>query len=146
MPLSNLIKKDVITATPDQSVLEVADLMKEHDVGAILIAESDGKPLGMITDRDIVLRCVCGGGDCSETKASDIMSPSVDTVSMDSGIMDIIECMKENEIRRVPVVDQSGRAVAVVSFGDVFELLAREISDLSAPATPEEKKIDKQAA
>jgi CBS domain-containing protein len=146
MPISRFIKKGVVAAELDQNIEEVADLMKEHDVGAVLVLNNDESPAGIITDRDIVLRCVSEGADCSEVKAEEVMTEAVDTVDIDDGLMDVINCMKESGVRRVPVVDEDGKAVALVSFGDVLELLVTELSALTGPATPEKKKIDKEAA
>ena len=146
MPISNFIKKDIVTATADQTVEEVANLMRDYDIGAVVICDDDGFPEGMVTDRDIVLRCVCDGGDCTDMSVVDIMSEDIQTVSMNAGLMEILQCMRSSGVRRVPLVDDEGRAVALISFGDVLELLTKELSFLAEPATPEEKKIDKAAA
>lgn len=146
MPIGKYIKRELVSVTPDQSIQDVADLMKEKDVGAVLVCDEDGRPEGIITDRDIVLRCVSEGAECEETTAEEVMTEAVDTVDAESGLMDIIRCMKENEVRRVPIVDEEGKAVGLVSFGDVLELLVMELKDLAVPASPDDPKIDKEAA
>lgn len=146
MPIANFVKQDIVTASPEQTLSEVASLMKNYDIGAVVIVDDEGAPTGIVTDRDIVLRCVCEGDDPNEVKVESIMSSGIETVSEDAGVMDILECMKSSKVRRVPIVDRLGKAVALVSFGDIFELLTKELSMLAAPTIPEEKKIDKEAA
>ena len=146
MSLRNLLKKDVISCTPDTTVKAVAELMDDKDVGAVMIVDSSKKPVGIITDRDIVIRCIAGGKNCDNVKVKDIMTDGVESVSIDDGIFDVVKAMKEGEIRRVPVVDEAGKAVGLVSFGDIMALLGKEISDLSVPATPDKPKLKDQAA
>lgn len=146
MPLSEYVKKDLISCMPEQSVKEVADLMKKHEIGSVLIVEADGTPSGIITDRDIVLRCVSTGIDASTIHAKNIMSRSVKAVNEGEGLLDVLVCMKEARVRRVPIVDNEGKAVALLSFGDVLELLATELSYIAAPASPEQNKIEKDVA
>jgi CBS domain-containing protein len=146
MPLSQFVKKDIVTAKPEQKIRDVAELMRSENVGAILVADESGKPLGMITDRDIVLRCVCDGADCSTTMAEEVMTEDLETVPVSAGIKDVLECMKASQIRRVPIVDESGKAVALLSFGDLFSMLATEIGALAEVTKPEYVKIDRLAA
>ncbi len=141
MSLQNLIKSKLVTATAEQSVTEVAELMKEHEIGSVIVVDEYGAPEGIITDRDIVLRCVVNKTDCENVHARNIMSRSVKTVNESDGLMDVIRCMSDERVRRIPVVDDSGRAVGLVSFGDLLELLATELAHLAVPATPEDKKI-----
>jgi signal-transduction protein with cAMP-binding, CBS, and nucleotidyltransferase domain len=145
MSLRNLVDRKLVSCVPSTPVLEVARLMDDENVGAILVLQ-DSKPLGIVTDRDIVLRCVVEGMDCRNQPVSDIMTDTVRTVTVNEGIYDIIKLMKEEEIRRVPVVDDFGNAVGLVSFGDMMALLGKEIHDLAVPATPEEPKIVESAA
>jgi CBS domain-containing protein len=146
MPITKFVKQDIATLPYDASVEEAANMMRDENIGAVVVCDDDQRPIGMVTDRDIVLRCVCDGGDCSDTTVGDIMSRSIQTVHQNSGLMDIVKCMRDSGVRRVPIVDEGGKAVGLVSFGDVLEVLVTELSDLARPATPEEKKIDKYAA
>lgn len=130
MPLSDIVQNKVISCTLGTPIHEVADLMKSHDVGAVLVTDGD-KPVGICTDRDIVLRCVCEDLPL-DTTVDKIMTKHVDTVGIDEGLQDVIRHMRDKEIRRVCVVDTNGRAVGLISFGDIVGLLAKELSDLSA--------------
>ncbi|MBI3336113.1 CBS domain-containing protein [Candidatus Peregrinibacteria bacterium] len=145
MSLHNILERKVISCTPETPIKEVAELMDKENVGAILVLQK-GKPQGIITDRDIVIRCVVKGLDCTGTAVKEMMTENVETVNVDDGIYDVVQVMKKNKIRRVPVIDSSGKAVGLLSFSDVYQLLAKEIGDLSVPVAPEEPKIVEQAA
>ena len=145
MSLHNILEKKVVSCTTDTSIKNVATLMENENVGAILVLE-DGKPKGIITDRDIVVRCVVKGMDCLATSAKDMMTEKVACVDIDSGLYDVVQVMRRNKIRRVPVVDSSGKAVGLLSFSDIYQFLAKEMGDLSEPLAPEKPKIVQQAA
>ncbi|MBI3542165.1 MAG: CBS domain-containing protein [Deltaproteobacteria bacterium] len=134
MPLSDILKGKVVSCKLDHTIKDAADHMKAEDVGAMLVVDEAGKPVGICTDRDIVLRCVCDGVSLDD-KVSDIMTRTLATVKQSAGIQDVIRLMRDREIRRVPVVDESGKAVGLISFGDIVGLLAKELSDIST-ATP----------
>jgi signal-transduction protein with cAMP-binding, CBS, and nucleotidyltransferase domain len=145
MALDTLLKKKLISCQPDSSIKKVAEMMDEENVGAVLVVE-DGEPRGIITDRDIVVRCVVNGMDCMKGTAKEIMTEPVECVGVRDGIFDVVETMKDKKVRRIPVVDDDGKAVGLISFGDVFQLLSKEIEDLAAPTVPEKTKIVEQAA
>ena len=145
MSLRNLLNRKLVSCAPDTTVRRAAKLMEKEDVGAILVLFG-GKPIGILTDRDIVVQCVSQGLDCEERPVSDIMSETVNTVNIDSGIYDVIRLMKKNKVRRTPVIDENGKAVGFLSFGDIFQLLSQEIADLSECAVPEDPKIIQRAA
>ncbi len=147
MPLSEMVDKKLISCTPEDSVKSAAELMKVHDVGAILVIDSGGSPVGIITDRDIVIRCVCGThADCSDLMVRNIMTRSPKTVRDSDGLLDVIRAMKSEGVRRIPIVNREGRAVALVSFSDVLELLATEVAALAATAASADKKLVNQVA
>lgn len=129
MPLRDIIENNVISCSKDTSISDIADLMKTNDVGAVLVVENE-KPVGIVTDRDIVLRCIAENVKISEPVAT-IMTKSVDTVSWNAGLQDAIAQMRDKKVRRIPVVDDQGKAVGLISFGDVFGLIAKEMSELS---------------
>jgi CBS domain-containing protein len=145
MPLETLIRKNITYALLNTSIQEVAEAMREDGVGAVLVVDG-GIPQGVITDRDIVLRCVCEGRDPSTTVAEEIMTRGVETVSLDQGIHDVAHAMRAAQVRRVAVVDDAGNAVGLLSFDDVFDLLTQELYDLREAVQPARPKIVNQAA
>lgn len=114
--------KDVMTSDPvtvdrKDSVADAARLMKEHDVGAIVV-EDKGKVCGIVTDRDITVRAVAAGRESTQTKVGDICSGDLGTVSPGESLDRAIEEMRSRSVRRVPVTDD-GSVVGVLSIGDL---------------------------
>jgi CBS domain-containing protein len=108
--------------TPDDSIIEVARVMEQHDVGVVPIIESQDtrRVVGVITDRDIVLRIVAQGRDPNEIiSVRDFMTSEIVSVRPDSDILHAEECMKEHQSRRVLVVDENGCIVGIVSMADL---------------------------
>jgi len=114
--------------TPDDSIIEVARVMEQHDVGVVPIIESQDtrRVVGVITDRDIVLRVVAQGRDPNEiVSVRDFMTNDLVSVRPEADILHAEECMKEHQIRRVLVVDENGCLVGIVTMAD----LARATGD-----------------
>jgi CBS domain-containing protein len=118
--------RDVMTdnpacCTPDTPLPEVARLMVQHDCGEIPVVDSrqSGKLAGVVTDRDITCRTVAQGKNPLEMTARDCMSSPVVTVAPETDIGDCCHVMEENQVRRVPVVDASGRCCGIVSQADI---------------------------
>ena len=130
MPLRDIITNKLVSCSHDTTITDVADLMKSENVGAVLVLKDD-KPFGIVTDRDIVMRCVCDQVGLDKN-VSEIMTKSVETAKDTDGIQDIITKMRETGVRRIPVVDESGVAVGLISFGDLIGLLGKELSELTS--------------
>ena len=118
--------KDIMTTnpaccTPEHNVQRVAEMMVKHDCGEIPVVENEQnmKPMGVITDRDIACRVVATGKSPNQTRVRDAMSSPPVTVTPKTSIGECCRIMEENQIRRVPVVDQSGRCCGIVSQADI---------------------------
>ena len=129
--------RDAMTPDPrcvDASapVTEAAKEMRDADVGAILVTESDGLA-GIVTDRDIVLRSVAEGKDPSQLTAGDVSTSNPETLSPDEELSDAVRRVKESNIRRLPVVED-GKPVGILSLGDLAQNLDPEsvLADISA--------------
>jgi CBS domain-containing protein len=116
--------KDVMTRNPqvvtaDASVQEAARLMKSEDTGVLPVVESQGtrRVVGVITDRDITIRVVAEGR--SSATVRDAMSTGVRTCKEDDSLNDVMKVMSSEQVRRVPIVDDSGELVGIVSQADV---------------------------
>lgn len=121
MNTKDIMSKDVACCTPDTPLPEVARLMVKHDCGEIPVVESreSMKPVGVITDRDITCRTVAEDKNPVQMKAADCMSTPVVTVADETSVDDCCRVMEENQIRRVPVVDDRGRCCGIVSQADI---------------------------
>jgi CBS domain-containing protein len=123
--------RDVMTArpryaTPDTPLSQVAELMETEDIGAIPILDGD-RLVGMITDRDIVVRAVAKDKDPRRMPSREISSGELLTVGPDQDLSEALHLMAQHQVRRVPVVDDENRLVGVVSQADI----AREAKDKS---------------
>jgi len=121
-----------LTIDASSSVQDAANAMRSNDIGDVLI--SDGERLrGILTDRDIVVRCVAPGLPPDLTAAGDCCSPNLLTIEANAPTDDAVEIMRENALRRLPVVDE-GRVVGVVSIGDLAVTKDRRsaLADISA--------------
>jgi CBS domain-containing protein len=116
--INEVMTHDPITVEADTSLAQVARKMREGDTGAILVTDG-AKLAGIITDRDIVVRAIADGRD-PETSVGDIATRDPRTVTPDQPIDEAITIMREDDVRRVPVL-QDGRPVGIVSLGDAAE-------------------------
>jgi CBS domain-containing protein len=115
--------RDVMTPNPkclsnSDSVLEAARIMRDQDTGVVPIVDGN-KIIGMITDRDIVVRAIADGKDINNVRVNEIMTKSVRTVKEDTPVNEVLSLMSSAEIRRVPVVNDRNELVGIVSIGDV---------------------------
>ncbi|MFE6334581.1 CBS domain-containing protein [Streptomyces sp. NPDC002784] len=114
--------RDIMTAAPatvepQASVASVARLMRDEDLGAVLVVDDD-RLRGLVTDRDLVVRSVCEGGDPEQTTVAGACSDDLVTVGPDEDLDIAVGLMREHAVRRIPVVDD-GRPVGIVSLGDL---------------------------
>jgi len=135
--------KDIMTESPaccgpDTPLPEVARMMVEHDCGEIPVVDVGKKPVGVVTDRDITCRTVAEGKNPLELTAKDCMSSPVVTVTPETSVDDCCKTMEDNQVRRVPVVDESGACCGMVSQADVAQRGSKDdtadvVRDVSRP-------------
>jgi CBS domain-containing protein len=128
-----LCNRTVITATPDTSILEAAQLMRENHVGSlIVIKDKDGhaEPVGIITDRDIVIELVARAVPLDDVTVGDIMSFALLKVLEDETVFDTAQRMRSRGVRRVPVVTKTGELAGILALDDILSLLGEELSML----------------
>jgi len=119
MIVSDAMTAQVVTAKPTDTIKKVANIMKEVDTGVAPVID-DGKVVGMITDRDIVLRVVAEGGDLNGP-VSAVMSEDVQTCREDDNLADAAALMGKHQLRRLPVLSDAGRLVGILSLGDIAQ-------------------------
>lgn len=118
MLVSEIMNTNVVTVTPEETVALASRLLSRHNIGSMPVCQKDGKIRGVITDRDIVLRCVANDCDPHETPVRDVMSRSVVTVSPDDSVSRASELMGQAQVRRLPVA-VDGKLVGVVAMADL---------------------------
>ncbi len=109
--------KTVRTATPEMPVREVAAIMRDGDMGAVPVVD-DGRLIGIVTDRDIVVRVVAEGKG-TETLISDAMSTELFTVGPDDFVFEAIRLMGDKQVRRIPVINDNGELAGIIAMADV---------------------------
>lgn len=136
MLVREIMTTRVVSVEPSSTVKDAALLMNRHNIGAVPVVDG-GAVRGMLTDRDIVLRCVAENRDASTLKVSDICSHGAVSVNPSQNISEAINLMATEQVRRLPVVD-SGHIVGMLSFADIAREksgmeIAEAISDISMP-------------
>ncbi len=134
MHIGEICTVPTIFCTRDESVQGAALLMRKHHVGdLVVIDQPDGAkvPVGIITDRDIVVSVIALGLDPASLLVGDIMSDDLLTTAEHDDVYETIEQMRFRGIRRVPVVDAGGALSGIVSVDDLLEFLAEEMGELS---------------
>jgi CBS domain-containing protein len=128
MSAGSICSRVVATAWPTESVRVAARRMAKDDVGTVVVVEADGpdQAIGMLTDRDIVIRCVAGGLDPDATPVSKVMSTPVHAVDEHVSVEDAIAKMAGTATRRLVVTSRDRAAIGILSLDDVLDLLGEE--------------------
>lgn len=134
MPIGEICNREVVIAERNLSVDEAARLMRSHHVGDLVVIEKTGayaRPIGIVTDRDIVVEVVAAGVEPAALTVGDIMSQELATVQETEGIFETMQYMRTQGVRRMPVIDRNGALVGIVTIDDLLGLLAEEMTELA---------------
>jgi CBS domain-containing protein len=141
--VADVMTRGVRSMSPQDTVVLAAQAMDELNVGVIPVCEGD-KLVGMVTDRDIVVRGVAQQADTKSLKLADVMSTNVRCARQDDDVDDVLSEMAETQIRRMPVVDEQERLVGILSIGDIAAKdpdedvdVAVSLGEISSPAEPD---------
>ena len=137
MKVKDIMSDRLVTVAPEENLSVAARLLSRYNIGALPVCTKEGKLRGMITDRDIVLRCVAAEDDANSVKVSEIMTRRVISIGADEPIKAATDLMASKQIRRLPV-ENNGKLVGMVSIGDLAKLpdfsteAASALSDISS--------------
>ncbi len=137
MRVRDLMSKSVVTIAPEESAALAARLLSRHELGALPVCAADGTLAGIVTDRDIVTRCVAAGEEPGRVPVRDIMSPAPSVITPETPISAAARLMAQRQVRRLPVVEQR-QVVGMLSLGDLAcsrrtdTEAAEALSDISA--------------
>ncbi|NLO39946.1 MAG: CBS domain-containing protein [Ruminiclostridium sp.] len=140
MKVRDVMTKSVATIRPEATIKEAASIMQQHNVGSIPVVDTNGL-VGIVTDRDIVVRNIAAGQDPQSTPVKNVMTSQVTTVTPDEDVHAISQMMSTRQIRRVPVVENQ-RLVGMVSLGDIATTGATNmeaseaLTEISKPSKP----------
>lgn len=133
MSAGEYCNREVVVVDRTDSVRKAIDLMRSHHVGDVVVVEQHGEkniPLGILTDRDIVLEILAEDVDPETVVVGDAMSYELQCVGEDVKLLDVIKVMRAKGIRRLPVVDSQGGLVGIIAVDDILELISEQLSDL----------------
>lgn len=143
MGIGEICNREVVFANRKTSLSEAARLMREHHVGdVIVVSEETGKrhPVGIVTDRDIVVEVIATGLDPNILTVEEIMVPDLAMVGENTGVFESIIYMRDKGVRRMPVVGEGGELIGVVTLDDLILLLAEEMGELARLIRHEQDK------
>ena len=141
MKVKDIMTRNVAYINPASTVVEAAQLMQKHNVGSVPVCDENGI-IGIVTDRDIIVRNIAHGKDPHQTPVKDVMTSEVTSVDPETEIRDVFGIMSEKKIRRIPVVENN-QLVGIVALGDVATSAKQDVeisstlADISSPSRPE---------
>ena len=147
MKIGKVRNREVIVTDKGSNVLEAAKLMRQHHVGSLLVIsrESDGnRPVGIITDRDIVVEVLAEEVPLDKIAVEDLMTKSLMVANEDDDLFDTVRKMRVKGVRRIPVVDTKGLLVVIFTMDDLIELLHEELGNIVSLVSREQKMEQKQ--
>ena len=128
--LGKICTKPVVTASAQMTVEQAARAMRSKNVGALIVVNA-GRPVGMLTDRDIAIEVVAKGLDPDTARVGDVMHRKPVTILQEQGILDAVKTFARTGVRRLPVVTKSGVLVGVIAVDDMIMLLGNEMGHLA---------------
>lgn len=143
MSVGEICNREVIVVGRELSVAEAAVLMRRHHVGDLIAVEERGGgrvPVGILTDRDIVMEVVAAGVDSVAITVGDVMSGDLLTIRESESLLDTVTRMRSKGVRRVPVVDDSGMLAGILSVDDIIDVLAEELTSMVKLMTREQAR------
>lgn len=138
MKVNEFMSKNVVSVAPDTSIIEIARLMKDNNIGSLPVVK-ENKVIGIVTDRDIVLRDIAEGKDIKKVTAKDVMTTGVTTATPEMDIHEAAKIMSEKQVRRLPVVEKNNQIIGMLALGDIAVYSKLEddageaLSDISKP-------------
>ncbi len=143
MPIGELCNRAVVFATRKTSITEAAQLMRQYHVGDLVVMDliKDKRvPVGIVTDRDIVIEIIGESLSVDDFTVGDIMSQQLISVPETEGVIETIRLMRANGIRRIPVINEEGGLAGIISVDDMMDLLAEELTELAKVAPREQAR------
>ena len=130
MTVGRICVREVYATDINESVQNAAQRMRQRNVGTLIVLNEDKEPIGMRTDRDLAINVVALGEDPSCTKVGQVMIQCPETVAEDTPIEEALRQMRSGSFRRLPVVNQVGRLVGLLTLDDILDLLCEEFHEI----------------
>lgn len=130
MTIKEIFIREVAVANDSNTIVEAALFMRKAHVGSLVVVNAQKVPVGIVTDRDIVLSVVAAGLKPDGLKITEVMTPNPTVVNEDASIWDTIQLMRSHGIRRMPVVNEKGELAGIISADDMLDLLSNQLHAL----------------
>jgi len=146
MNIGNLCNRSVVTTSPECSIQEAVSLMRRYHVGDVVVIESRNNvtvPVGILTDRDVVIEVLANELTLDAVTVGDVMAQELLTAREEDGIPETIEEMRHKGFRRVPVVAEDGALVGILALDDILELLAEQLSNIAGLIQREQQQEER---
>jgi len=131
MPIEDYCEKPAASVLGNTTVRAAAQRMKSEGLGCLIVV-ADGRPTGIVTDRDLVLKTLCSRLDPGAVRVDEIASHPLFTIEQESSVEEAVRLIRHHAVRRLPVVDEKGSLVGIIAADDLLSLAADELNGLSA--------------
>lgn len=131
MAVRDFARAKAVTAAAEESIREAARRMDSHGVGCLVVVDAEERPVGMLTDRDIVVRVLRRRRDPDATRVGDVMQQDVTVVRESTPLVVAVRRMRRDGLRRTPLVDEQGRLCGIITSDDVLQLLSSELAGIA---------------
>lgn len=146
MGIGEICNRSVVVTLAKTSVQEASRLMREHHVGSLVIVEETERgrrPIGIVTDRDVVIEVVAAGVAPATVTVGEIMGPELVTAHEGDEAWDTIQLMRQRGVRRMPVVGEDGLLVGIVTVDDLIDLIAEQLEGLARVISAEQTREER---
>jgi CBS domain-containing protein len=143
MPVGEICNRDVVVTRREDTILAAAKLMRQHHVGDVVVVDERGSvrvPVGIVTDRDLVIEIMATELDQKVMTVGDIMIEELVTIKESLGVFEAIQYMRAEAIRRLPVVDEQGALAGILTLDDLLQLLSEELAAIARLITSQQQK------
>ena len=143
MAVGEICNREVVITEKSASVVDAARLMRTHHVGDLVVVEERAgrrHPVGIVTDRDIVVEVVAAGVNPEALNVGDIMGTELAILRENEGLFEALRYMRDKGVRRMPVVDREGGLVGILTLDDLLSLLAEEMTELAKLVSHERQR------
>jgi CBS domain-containing protein len=136
MSLERICSKAVVTISPDATVLEATKLMQSKHIGCLVVID-ESRPIGILTDRDIVLKLVASEKKPAETAVKEIMTVNPTMVNVNYDLLDAVRLMRNRGVRRLPIVDEHRHLLGIITMDDLLTAFSAEVGNLAGAVQKE---------
>lgn len=130
--VGSICQRDLDLIGPDTSVATAADRMRQRSVGSLIVVDGSKHPIGIVTDRDLVIRALADARNADSTPVSEVMTPDIVVATSDMSINSALRLMRDGPFRRLPIVDSEGALIGLVTSDDMLIRIGREFGEIAS--------------